>query len=48
MRWIVRRKHWGWGYEHEQPSYTEVRSAAAFISYRDVVRAFPRPLRSPA
>ena len=27
-----RRKHWGWGYEHEQPSPDEVRSTAAFVA----------------
>ncbi len=27
-----RRKHWGWGFEHEQPSRNEVRDAAAFIA----------------
>jgi alkyldihydroxyacetonephosphate synthase len=27
-----RRKHWGWGYEHEQPSAQELRSTAAFIA----------------
>ena len=27
-----RRKHWGWGYEDEQPSAEELRSQAAFIS----------------
>ncbi len=27
-----RRKHWGWGYEDEQPSPKELRSQAAFIS----------------
>jgi alkyldihydroxyacetonephosphate synthase len=26
-----RRKHWGWGYEDEQPSPEEVRSAAEFL-----------------
>jgi alkyldihydroxyacetonephosphate synthase len=26
-----RRKHWGWGYEDEQPSPREVRSAAGFL-----------------
>jgi alkyldihydroxyacetonephosphate synthase len=26
-----RRKHWGWGYEDEQPSHEEVTQAAAFI-----------------
>jgi alkyldihydroxyacetonephosphate synthase len=26
-----RRKHWGWGYEDEQPSPEEVRSAAKFL-----------------
>jgi alkyldihydroxyacetonephosphate synthase len=29
-----RRKHWGWGYEDEQPSDEDLRSAAAFISGR--------------
>ncbi len=29
-----RRKHWGWGYEDEQLSVDELRSAAAFISER--------------
>src|SRR5436305_3226471 len=27
-----RRKHWGWGYEDEQPSYAEVRAAAAAMA----------------
>jgi alkyldihydroxyacetonephosphate synthase len=27
-----RRKHWGWGFEDEQPSPDEVRSAAAFLA----------------
>jgi alkyldihydroxyacetonephosphate synthase len=27
-----RRKHWGWGYEHEQPSAPELRSTAALIA----------------
>jgi len=27
-----RRKHWGWGYEHEQPAPDEVRAAAAFLA----------------
>jgi alkyldihydroxyacetonephosphate synthase len=27
-----RRKHWGWGYEDEQPSPEELRAQAAFIS----------------
>jgi alkyldihydroxyacetonephosphate synthase len=27
-----RRKHWGWGYEHEQLSVTELRAAAKFLS----------------
>ncbi|HEY2317904.1 MAG TPA: FAD-binding oxidoreductase [Solirubrobacteraceae bacterium] len=27
-----RRKHWGWGYEHEQPGPEEVRAAAAFLA----------------
>src|SRR5436305_14548554 len=27
-----RRKHWGWGYEHEQPPPDEVRAAAAFLA----------------
>jgi alkyldihydroxyacetonephosphate synthase len=27
-----RLKHWGWGYEDEQPSHDELRSAAAFIT----------------
>jgi alkyldihydroxyacetonephosphate synthase len=27
-----RRKHWGWGYEDEQPSAQELRAQAAFIS----------------
>jgi len=26
-----RRKHWGWGYEHEQPTPEQVRDAAAFL-----------------
>jgi alkyldihydroxyacetonephosphate synthase len=29
-----RRKHWGWGYEDEQPSAQELRGAAAFLSER--------------
>jgi alkyldihydroxyacetonephosphate synthase len=29
-----RRKHWGWGYEHEQPPPDEVRSAASFLASR--------------
>jgi alkyldihydroxyacetonephosphate synthase len=32
---VARRlKHWGWGYEDEQPSHDEVRAAAAFIAER--------------
>ena len=27
-----RRKHWGWGFEHEQPPPDEVRSTAAFLA----------------
>ena len=27
-----RRKHWGWGYEDEQPSPHELRSTAAFLA----------------
>ena len=27
-----RRKHWGWGYEHEQPPPDEVRATAAFLA----------------
>ena len=27
-----RRKHWGWGYEDEQPAYDEVRAAAAAMA----------------
>jgi alkyldihydroxyacetonephosphate synthase len=27
-----RRKHWGWGLEHEQPSLDEVRGTAAFLA----------------
>src|SRR5437667_12812726 len=27
-----RRKHWGWGYEDQQPSHEEVRAAAAGIA----------------
>ena len=27
-----RRKHWGWGYEDEQPTYDEVRAAAAAMA----------------
>ena len=27
-----RRKHWGWGYEHEQPPPDEVRATAAFVA----------------
>ncbi len=29
-----RLKHWGWGYEDEQPSIEELRSTAAFLSER--------------
>src|SRR5262249_12036752 len=29
-----RLKHWGWGYEDEQPSHEEVTEAAAFITDR--------------
>ena len=29
-----RRKHWGWGYEDEQPSPEELRGAAAFLADR--------------
>jgi hypothetical protein len=29
-----RRKHWGWGYEDEQPSLEELRGAAGFLSER--------------
>jgi alkyldihydroxyacetonephosphate synthase len=29
-----RRKHWGWGYEDEQPSPEELRGAAAFLTER--------------
>jgi alkyldihydroxyacetonephosphate synthase len=29
-----RLKHWGWGYEDEQPTHDEVRAAAAFLSDR--------------
>jgi alkyldihydroxyacetonephosphate synthase len=29
-----RRKHWGWGYEDEQPSTTELRGAAQFMRER--------------
>jgi alkyldihydroxyacetonephosphate synthase len=29
-----RRKHWGWGYEDEQPSLEELRGAAGFLSAR--------------
>ena len=29
-----RRKHWGWGYEDEQPSPDELRSAAEFLTGR--------------
>jgi alkyldihydroxyacetonephosphate synthase len=29
-----RRKHWGWGFEHEQPPPDEVRGAAAFLASR--------------
>jgi len=29
-----RLKHWGWGYEDEQPSYAELRGAAAWLSDR--------------
>jgi alkyldihydroxyacetonephosphate synthase len=28
----ARRKHWGWGYEHEQPPPDEVRAAATFLA----------------
>jgi alkyldihydroxyacetonephosphate synthase len=32
---VARRlKHWGWGYEDEQPSREELRAAAAFLSER--------------
>ena len=31
-RCTARRKHWGWGYEHEQPSPAELRDAAAFLA----------------
>jgi alkyldihydroxyacetonephosphate synthase len=27
-----RRKHWGWGFEHEQPAPDEVRGTAAFVA----------------
>ena len=27
-----RRKHWGWGFEHEQPAPDEVRATAAFLA----------------
>ncbi len=27
-----RRKHWGWGFEHEQPPHDEVRGTAAFLA----------------
>ena len=27
-----RRKHWGWGFEHEQPPPDEVRATAAFLA----------------
>jgi alkyldihydroxyacetonephosphate synthase len=27
-----RRKHWGWGYEHEQPPADEVRATAGFLA----------------
>ncbi len=27
-----RRKHWGWGFEHEQPPHDEVRATAAFLA----------------
>jgi len=29
-----RRKHWGWGYEHEQPTPEQVRAAVAFLRRR--------------
>ncbi len=29
-----RLKHWGWGYEDEQPSLQEQRDAAAFLTDR--------------
>lgn len=29
-----RRKHWGWGYEDEQPSRDELRGAAGFLVER--------------
>jgi alkyldihydroxyacetonephosphate synthase len=29
-----RRKHWGWGYEDEQPSLEELRGAAGFLAER--------------
>src|SRR5947208_5608489 len=28
---VRRRKHWGWGYEDQQPTHEEVREAAAGI-----------------
>jgi alkyldihydroxyacetonephosphate synthase len=31
---VRRLKHWGWGYEDEQPSVRELRSTAAFLSER--------------
>jgi alkyldihydroxyacetonephosphate synthase len=31
---VRRLKHWGWGYEDEQPSVEELRSTAAFLSER--------------
>jgi len=43
-----RRKHWGWGYEDEQPPYDEVRAAAAamapVLGFGDVEPERPVPL----
>src|SRR5229473_2442672 len=43
-----RRKHWGWGYEDEQPPYDDVRAAAAamapVLGFGDVEPERPVPL----
>src|SRR2546421_6199574 len=43
-----RRKHWGWGYEDEQPPYDEVRAAAAamapVLGFGDAEPERPLPL----
>ena len=47
-----RRKHWGWGYEDEQPSYDEVRAAAAamapVLGFGDTEPERPVPLEEVA